>query len=332
MKRTLMTLCSLVLIAALFLAGLFAVRKLHAMYKSVWDAMDDLTLAVNALLDGQDQAADQMRSLSNQLDTASAQIERLHRLYAGPTDDEYAWADSVPPYIAHACGGIDGISYTNSREAFILNYELGQRVFEIDFNLAEDGVLIACHEEADWRSMTGSSLPYSSQHFNELPLYGQYESLTAEEVIELMAAYPDVYVVTDTKATTKAEVMLAFSQLVYGAQKAHPEVLDRIIPQIYNEEMLSWITSVYPFSSVIYTLYQVSWTPESILDFCMNSGVRLITMPLDQLAEDTLRLWKTLGIRVAVHTVNDPVQAQQLFDLGVDMIYTDFLTPSMKNP
>ena len=200
--------------------------------------------------------------------------------------------------------------------------------FEIDFNLANDGVLIACHSEDDWRRMTGSTLPYESRHFDEQPLCGQYESLNAQEVIELLTEHPDAYIITDTKDTTQTEVMLAFSQLVYLAQKTHPEVLARIIPQIYNEDMLPWVEAVYPFPSIIYTLYQVLWTPESVLDFCMNSGVRFITMPQDQVTEEALRLWDTLGIRVGVHTVNDPLQAQQLFDLGVDMLYTDFLTPA----
>ena len=45
--------------------------------------------------------------------------------------------------------------------------------------------------------------------------------------------------------------MLAFSQLVYCAKNTHPEVLERLIPQIYNEDMLSWVCAVYPFRSVI---------------------------------------------------------------------------------
>lgn len=328
MKRFFSILCVCVLLAALAAGGLLAARKAHTMYKGVWDTLDHLTLVTDELAAGQSRHAEALSTLATQANSMAQQIGYLHRQAQSLPNTVSDWVDSVPPYIAHACGGIDGQVYTNSREAFLHQYARGQRVFEIDFNLANDGVLIACHSEDDWRRMTGSALPYESRHFDEQPLCGQYESLNAQEVIELLADHPDAYIITDTKDTTQAEVMLAFSQLVYLAQKTHPEVLARIIPQIYNEDMLPWVEAVYPFPSIIYTLYQVAWTPESVLDFCMNSGVRFITMPQDQVTEEALRLWDTLGIRVGVHTVNDPLQAQQLFDLGVDMLYTDFLTPA----
>lgn len=329
MKRILSFICVFVLCIALLSGGALLVRKLHTMYGNIWDTLDQLSYSVNQIEQASAQHDAEFSELAAQLDTVSMQVNHLHRQALTAEQFAYsnAWMDNVPPYIAHACGGIGDVTYTNSREAFLHNYALGQRVFEIDFNLADDGVLIASHDEDYWRSITDSTQPYTSVNFNQTPIYDQYESLNCSEVIELMAAYPDIYVVTDTKATTQAEVMLAFSQLVYCAQQTHPEVLERIIPQIYHEDMLPWITSIYSFQSVIYTLYQVRWTPESVLNFCMNSGVRFITMPLDQFNEETLQLWDTLGIQVAVHTVNDEAQAQALLSSGVDMIYTDFITP-----
>jgi len=262
----------------------------------------------------------------------AAKVEHLHRdaFFTGNSvhhDFDYSWVDNVPPFIAHACGGIEEKKYTNSREAFLLNYELGHRVFEIDFNLGEDGVLIASHGEDDWRRMTGTDLPYTSENFNRLPLYEKYESLNCAEIIELMAEHPDAFLVTDTKDQSQDKVMTAFSQLVYCARQTHPEVLDRIIPQIYNEEMLSWISSIYPFRSVIFTLYATQWSPDSVLNFCINSGIRFITMPVASVSEEIIRLWDTMNIRVAVHTVNDEQKIDELYKMGVDMIYTDFADP-----
>ena len=332
MKRILIVLTALVLAAVLLAGGAFAVRKLYAMYGNIWGALDNISAAADKIhrLDLEKIAGEAV--LTSRVSTMSAQVEYLHsqamrQAEAAGTQYDYAWVDSVPPYIAHACGGMEEATYTNSREAFVYNYERGQRVFEIDFNLADDGVLVAAHQESDWRRMTGTDLPYTSENFNRLPLLGKYESLDAHDVVELMAAYPDVYVITDTKATTKMATMLSFAQLVYCAQNTHPEVLERIIPQIYSEEMLPWVNAVYPFRSVIFTLYQVQWTPESVLDFCMNSGVRFITLPRDLVTADTVELWDTLGVRVGVHTVNDPEEAQRLFEMGVDMLYTDFIRP-----
>ena len=323
MKKCVRILLAGLIVAAVLAAGLAGAYKLYSMYRNVWLRLDAM-YELNKELKGN------LRELDGSIRMLDQKVEHLHRnaFFSGDvaeTEFDDSWAESVPPYIAHAFGGVDGYTYTNSREAFLANYELGQRVFEVDFNLSEDGVLIASHTEEDWRRMTGAELPYTSENFRQYPLYDLYEPLTAAEVIGLMAEYPDIYLVTDTKDQVQDKVMLAFSQLVYCAKQTEPAVLDRIIPQIYNEEMLSWISGIHPFRSVIYTLYATQWSPESVLDFCMNSGVRFITVPVDLITPDIIRLWDTMGIRTAVHTVNDAEQAEGLFEMGVDLIYTDFL-------
>lgn len=319
--------CALIVTAFLVIVGsCLAVCKLYSMYENVWNTLDDISESANKI-------KRETQYLSEATRNIAAQVERFHKdtyFRNGEIQSafDYSWMNDVPPYIAHACGGIDGKIYTNSREAFLLNYQLGHRVFEIDFNLGQDGFLIACHDENDWRKMTGTDLPYTRENFNRMLIYNQYESLDCTEVIDLMEEYPDIYVVTDTKDDTQEEAMLAFSQLVYYAKQKHPEVLERIIPQIYNEEMLSWISSIYPFKSVIFTLYATSWTPQSVLNFCTNSGIRFITMPVGLVSKEILRLWDTMDIQVAVHTVNDEQHIDELFDMGVDMIYTDFAVPN----
>jgi len=334
MKRILAFICIFLLIIIASIGGLLAVRKLTSMYKNIWDTLDNITEMVDSVHDADmPRISRDIDLLYTKLGSLSEQVNHLHRqtFYSSASmqpEYDYSWVSSSCPYIAHACGGIEGITYTNSREAFIHNYELGHRIFEIDFNLSEDGILIASHDKDKWQKMTGGNHPYTTEYFNQLPLLGSYESLTCNEVIELLATYPDAYVVTDTKDTTKNEVMLAFSQLVHSAMKTHPETLERIIPQIYNKEMLSWISSIHPFRSVIFTLYQLNWTPEDILDYCMNSGVRFITIPQYLVTEDVLRLWDTVNIHIGVHTVNDPESISSLLDMGVDMIYTDFAVPN----
>lgn len=244
-------------------------------------------------------------------------------------DFDYAWACGDAGFIAHACGGIDGQSYTNSREAFEQNYLLGHRIFEIDFTLTEEALMVAAHDAATWRSLADlpDNAPLSNDSFAATKLCGKYTSMDVREVVELMAAYPDVCFITDTKYTDKASVLLQFAQLVKYAQSTHPETLERIIPQIYNEEMYTYVMELYPFKSMIYTLYATDWTPESVYSFCKKTGIRFVTMPAEDADADTIEFWNRLGIHSAVHTVNDREQARRLMDMGVDMIYTDFLLP-----
>ena len=72
----------------------------------------------------------------------------------------------------------------------------------------------------------------------------------------------------------------------------------------------------------------VSRTPEDVLDFCRHSGVRFITLPQGSYTPEMAQLWDELDISIAVHTVNETDKAQQFIKDGVDMIYTDFLSPA----
>ena len=115
------------------------------------------------------------------------------------------------------------------------------------------------------------------------------------------------------------------SQIVSEAQRVDPRILNRIVPQVYNEDMFWTVMQVYEFKSIIFTLYATEWTPESVYDFCFRSGCRYVTLWDYLLTPEMLALWDTQGINVAVHTVNDQEAADAFFDMGVDMIYTDSL-------
>lgn len=49
--------------------------------------------------------------------------------------------------IAHGCGTIDCIKYSNSIEAFNNSYKKGFRLFEIDLLITYDGHIVGAH---DW--------------------------------------------------------------------------------------------------------------------------------------------------------------------------------------
>lgn len=317
MKKKGLKIFLVLLIAALVVAAAaFAGAKLFVKARGIYAGFSDKIHRISRTVEHLDEKADRLE----------AAVLRLDRPYA--FDD--SWVQNNPPFIAHAMGGVDELTYTNSLEAFEHNYALGHRVFEVDFDLTEtEHMLVASHSTEDWREMTGldENAVFSREAFKQTPLYGKYTPLDYQDVIRLMVQYPDIYVVTDTKYQDYFSVLLGFSQLVRYADSVDPTVLDRIIPQIYNEDMLSWVMDVYPFKSIIFTLYATSWTPQSVYEFCAESGVRFITMWADAVTEDIMTLWNTLGIQVGAHTCNDPAQIDALRELGVDVIYTDFVGP-----
>ena len=257
-----------------------------------------------------------------------------------PYTFDYSWTNDYP-YIAHAFGGILGQTYTNSLEAFLLNYQLGHRIFEVDFNLTEDGYVVLAHDAEHWRSSatvqtTGDVqplvfdiTPFTYDNFMSSLWYDQYHPLDLTDLFGLMQKYPDIYIVTDTKYFDEELVKQQFQAIVTNANTIDPTLLDRLIIQIYNPEMLDWIMEIYPWKSVIYTLYAVwnTWTPENVLAFAEASGVKFITMPGSWVSQTVSDLWLPAGITIAAHTINNLPSVARLQSLGVNHFYTDFLLP-----
>jgi len=256
-----------------------------------------------------------------------------------PYNFDYSWAETNP-YIAHAFGGILGDSYTNSYEAFLLNYQLGHRVFEVDFSVTSDGKTVAAHDPEHWTANSqvsptpnaASPAPdvqsFTYDNFMSSLWYGKYHPVDLTELFQILQDHPDIYIVTDTKYLDKEHVQQQFSAFRSTADGIDLALLDHFIIQIYQPEMLDQIMTIYPWKSVIYTLYNdPNWTPENVLAFSEASGVKFITIWDDLLTTDISNLWKPSGIKIATHTLNNATRAADSHARGADIIYTDFLLP-----
>ncbi|MBR1893489.1 MAG: hypothetical protein IJ815_08165 [Lachnospiraceae bacterium] len=248
-------------------------------------------------------------------------------------------------YICHALGEIDGCSYTNSKEAFLENYKKGYRVFEIDLKYTSDDKLVMIHSwrNRDLKKLIGlkrdkekNKTPLSYDEFINSKIYGKYTPLSFEAFAELIADYPDIYVVLDGKYGQDEQDLLAKEyREIYDilAEKA-PDMLDRIIPQIYFEDMYDTIMSVYKWKSVIYTWYAFDEDPDfdalREMDFALEKGIEVITMNEDRqrdLEEKGLFKEELLKRKFIpyVHTINDAAQRDELKERGVYGFYTDSL-------
>lgn len=246
-----------------------------------------------------------------------------------PYNFDYSWTDSSP-YIAHALGGIFGSNYSNSYEGFLLNYELGQRLFEADFNLTEDGDVVLLHTEEEWKNrLTSNNRPLTTENFLSALYDNKFHTMDYRTLIDLMISHPDVYLITDSKYLDQANITKEFTQIVAYAKEKDPSVLNRFVIQIYYPEMLNYIMEVYPWKSVIYTLYQnPDWTPESVANFAKESGVKVITIHYSLITPEIAKLWNDADLTVAAFTVNDLSAVNQLRqDYNVKLFYTDYLLP-----
>lgn len=239
------------------------------------------------------------------------------------------------PLVAHALGEVDGKIETNSKEAFIASWGNGFRVLEVDFTYTSDGILVARHdfeEDGSYYRLEqelNQSLVMDKNTYENSKIIYEQTPLTAVDLMGLMVEYPDVYLITDTKDTDKETVQKQFNDLKKIAEAMEqPQILERIIPQIYNEEMYDWVKEIYPFQEWIYTLY-LNYYPDypEIADFCEGKGIGTVTIQYSRVTKEVLDTLHEKGIKVYTHTINRYKQFKELLDLGVDGIYTDRIKP-----
>lgn len=236
--------------------------------------------------------------------------------------------------VAHAMGSVDDISGLNCKEGFEQSYAAGTRVFEADLRMTADGFVVLRH---DWRAemqegVGPTSLPTLEEYVSK-PILGKYTPLSFRDLLLIMAQYPDICVITDTKFTEPEAVTEQFRAMTEEAKKLGLSYLfDRMAIQVYSAEHFAVVDSIHHFPHYIYTLYQdhFSGTENAFRDravFCQEHGILGLALDATVWNEDFAAIANWRDIRVFVHTVNDEDAAHRLLDEGVHGIYTDSLTP-----
>ena len=236
--------------------------------------------------------------------------------------------------IAHGMGAIAGRATLNCLEGFQAQYENGVRVFEVDLRLTADQQVVLRHDwRAGWQAGVSETSVPTLEQFLDKPLLGRFTPLSFQDLLRLMEQYPDVCVVTDTKFTDAEIVKLQFEAMVRdGAELGLSYLFDRMIIQVYDPLMFRVADSVRHFKHYIYTLYTDGFARTEAdfrekADFCGENGIMGITMWDYWWREDYASIAQEKGLKVYVHTVNDPEQALALLAEGVRAVYTDELTP-----
>lgn len=276
-------------------------------------------------------AREKYHNIKKSINVIDDKVETLiNRDLNYPRTFDYSWVDNNITY-GHAFGQMEnGDTYTNSLEAFITNYEAGQRVFEVDLSVTVDFVTVCFHDDDTWREFNKLSedVEFTYENYMNIKTMNKYTPLDYKDLIDLLDEYKNIYVSVDGKYYDKENVYLEYYQLVSYAKKIDESILDRIIPEIYTEEMYEVIMNIYPFKSIEYDIYQVETQLKDIVSFCIDSGVSLVVFNKDELTDETINRLKAYDIKVGVFTVNDLSEAKELVNKGVDILCTDVLVNS----
>lgn len=232
--------------------------------------------------------------------------------------------DFNPQRIAHAGGGINGETYTNSYEALDLNKKKGFLYFEIDFSFTRDDKLVCIH---DWNRSFEQAFGFKTIERPTLTEFillaknkSKYELCTLDGLAKWMLNNPETTLVTDIKENN----IKALNMLL----EAIPEASTRVIPQIYKPWDYRTVRNM-GYKSIIWTLYKYSGSKNSVLEWAEQfDGSFAITMPKERAESKLPYMLTTRQIPSYVHTINDQdLYARFTASYKVTEIYTDFLSP-----
>ena len=237
-----------------------------------------------------------------------------------------SWHESAPS-IFHALGGIGNRAYTNSKEAFLENYKNGARVFEADFSVTKDGVLVLAHDWENFCSRTGLSSVPTVEDFKKAKIDGLYTPVTSSELVALMCEFPDVYIVTDKFFGQENAQLMEILLISEISKMPNPEdIFNRFIIQIYDEENFYTIDAIHHWKNYIFTLYaHGDKTFEKDALFALKNRIPVITMWDFWVLEKDVSPFLNAGLKIYAHTVNDSEEVKKLQEKGAWGIYTDFL-------
>jgi len=225
------------------------------------------------------------------------------------------------PLIAHAGGGINSNTYTNSLEALNYNIQKGYILFEIDLSLTSDNIPVCIHDwngqYQRWFNEKPPATPPTLQEFLTLKKKASYDLCTAETLIEWLTAHPQAMLVTDSKDDNLQ---------ILGYFKDHfPEFATRVIPQIYQPEEYAPVKAM-GFQHIIWTLYNYEGSNDDVVSLAKKMSLFAITSSTKRITSKLISALKKLSIPIYVHTINTIEDVKKYQSLGIDGFYTDTLT------
>jgi glycerophosphoryl diester phosphodiesterase len=230
--------------------------------------------------------------------------------------------------IAHAGGGIDGNSYTNSQEAVLSNLKAGARVFEIDFAKTADGTWVGTHDWKLWQSETRypGAVPPAYREFvrSRLTVHGPgaingaYTPITLAFLEQTVARHKSAVIITDTKYDLEE-----MARALKGTK-----LFRHLYPQAYSLKDVETLAGL-GYEKIILTVYKMDLSdPERLSSRIASTAASLhaLTVPFDFFAKNHARLTK-IGLPVYVHGPPSRINSRELHyrfkELGVAGFYLD---------
>ena len=239
---------------------------------------------------------------------------------------EKIFESKVRPHKVIAHRGMSGKFPENTLLAFNAARHEGLRWIETDISMLADETLIVFHDEAQGRTVAGDKLITDAkwEDFENADaglwkgeqFWGQ-KVLPLETLISWAEAH-DMTLILEMKCHGNREYRSA--ELLASSLRKRPRA--NIIVSSFNIDFLSYFRMFAPHIPLasIHNFF-----PKNI--HFLKTGLAIEAVHLDSeliAASNDVTVFHQQGIKIRAWTVNDPIRAKDLFDLGVDMVMSDY--------
>ncbi len=208
----------------------------------------------------------------------------------------------IDRYIAHAGGIIEGVKYTNSKEALDQSYSQGFRIFELDIIETTDGAFVAAHDWKHWAKETHfkGNIPVSRKEFLTHKIRGKFEPLDMFAINKWFKEHPDAILVTD-----KVNEPIRFSKQFIDKARLRMELFSLPAIEEASRNGISILISDIPRSQI----------KGDVISYLKDHKVEFVSMSRRAIIKnrELLKTFRENDIKVYVYHVN--------FDSGKDEKY-----------
>ena len=237
------------------------------------------------------------------------------------------------PLMGHAFGGMDDKTYHNTMAALEHGIETGYKDFELDFSYTTDGRLVLSHGwspsnckcigityKPDFDNMT-------YERVMNMPIHGN-PIMDARQFYERVKDEPDYRFEVDFHFVQEHRKEMV-QELVKDFEN-DGQVLDRLLMQVYTQQMYQIIDGVYHFKNYSYLAGKYVYRLDEFLTFCLDKGICAIALRANLAKREYIDKIHNAGLYVMTYTVQrDADYAKHLLDSGIDTICTDFITEEL---
>ncbi len=217
-------------------------------------------------------------------------------------------------FIAHAGGGINDITYTNSIEAVLKSIEKGFKLIEIDLRETTDKHFVGVH---DWLSLkkhsnissniTFDNSAISYEEFKKIKLFGKYTPITSKDINNIFSENKDLILVTDKSNNFK---------------KIKNDFLfdnSRIIVEVFGKK--NYFKSIeFGIENPMYSANHTDY------DFIIKNNIKLIAASANDILayKDIYRNLTKHGVIIFAYSSNNKNFIEKNLNRLFSAVYTDY--------